>query len=127
MESATRTVGFTAVLCDDCRGARDLPVLDALRETVSRSPHGVLVRAPCQLGKLWCHARTRAAGDGAVVLVQPCDVQRRPTGPVIAVGPIRSRPDLAALTGWMAATPLTADSLPARLRTRMTAAQAQNN
>ena len=125
MESVTSAVGFTAVLCDDCQG---LPALDALRETVRRTPHGVLVRAPCQLGKLWCSTRTKASGaSGTVVLVQPCDVERRPTGPVIPVGPIRTRTDLAALTGWMTATPLTADSLPARLRTRVPSAQARNN
>ncbi|MDI2030315.1 hypothetical protein QFW96_16920 [Saccharopolyspora sp. TS4A08] len=125
MESATRTVGFTAVVCDDCR--EQLPVLDALRESVSRTPHGVLVSAPCQLGSLWCRTRAQTSGDGTVVLVQPCDLKRRPTGPVIPVGPLRDRADLAALTGWMTSTPLSADTLPARLRTRTPATHAQNN
>jgi hypothetical protein len=114
MSAVTTEAGFTAILCGDCRDGRELPVLDALREAVGRCPHGVLVSAPCQLGDLWCRDRPEAS-DGKIVLVQPCDTERRPTGAVIPVGPIRSREDLASVATWMS-SPLDRGALPQHLR-----------
>ncbi|GAA2363293.1 hypothetical protein GCM10009854_48750 [Saccharopolyspora halophila] len=108
--------GYTAVLCEACEPNDDLGVLDALSDSVSRSPHGVLVRSPCQLGKLWCHTRKNSRRTtGQVILVQPCDTRRRPLGPVILVGPIRTSADLADVTRWLKSTPTSAHGLPDRL------------
>ncbi|MFC7339909.1 hypothetical protein [Saccharopolyspora griseoalba] len=115
-ERQNRT-GYTAVLCEACEPSDDLGVLDALSDSVSRSPHGVLVRSPCQLGKLWCRTRKNSRRTaGQVILVQPCDVRRRPLGPVILVGPIRTSADLADVTLWLESTPTSAEGLPERLR-----------
>ena len=114
-EQETRAA-FTAILCDDCANSDDLPVLDVLRNTVRSCPHGVLVRSRCQLGQLWCHLRkTAGAARGAVVLVQPCDTDRRPLGTLLPVGPIRTADDLAAVARWLATAPNTTDGLPAHL------------
>ncbi|MBB3051527.1 hypothetical protein FHS23_002550 [Prauserella isguenensis] len=107
---------FTVVLCDDCGGDEPAAALDALRDVVRRSPHAVLVRAHCPLGRLWCRARTKAHTAGRVVLVQPCTTDRTPTGATVIVGPVRTAGDVAALTHWLESTPLTPGALPARLR-----------
>ncbi|MGP4014783.1 hypothetical protein [Saccharopolyspora sp. 5N708] len=109
--------GFTVVLCDNCEHGGDLPVLSNLREVIRRCPHGVLIRARCPLGRLWCHTRkTAGPSAGHVVLVQPCTSTRRPVGAVIPVGPVRSTEDLAALARWLESTPLSPAELPRRLR-----------
>jgi hypothetical protein len=110
--------GFTVIACDDCTDDSELPVLAAFREMVRRCPHGVLVRANCPLVRLWCHTRKLSApqATGPVVLVQRCTPARRPLGPVIAVGPLKTAEDLVTVTRWLETTPLTADGLPGRLR-----------
>lgn len=108
--------GFTAVLCDDCEYDDGLPILDALANSVRRSPHGVLVRSPCQLGPLWCHSRKNSRRtNGSMLLVQPCDTHREPLGPVITVGPIRTPNDLITVAGWLETAPTSAADLPKRL------------
>lgn len=119
--------GYTAVLCDACEPRDDLGVLDALSDSVSRSPHGVLVRSPCQLGKLWCHTRKNSRRTtGQVLLVQPCDIRRQPLGQVILVGPIQTSADLTDVTLWLESTPTSADGLPDRLRTPLTSPASPN-
>lgn len=107
--------GFTVVLCDDCEDDGELPILAVLRETIRRSSHGVLVRARCSLGRLWCHARKTSGPAGRAVLVQPCTSSRTPLGTVILVGPVRTADDLAALARWLQSVPLTVTELPPRL------------
>lgn len=110
--------GYTAVLCEACEPSDDLGVLDALSNSVRRSPHGVLVRSPCQLGKLWCHTRRNSrCTKGQVLLVQPCDIRRQPLGPAILVGPIQTSADISDVTLWLESAPTSAEGLPARLRT----------
>lgn len=113
--------GFTVVFCEDCEDGDcedngELPILAVLRETIRRSPHGVLVRARCPLGRLWCHARRTSGPAGRAVLVQPCTVGRRPLGTVIVVGPVRTADDLTALARWLESVPLAVTGLPPRLR-----------
>ncbi|MEU5845322.1 hypothetical protein [Saccharopolyspora shandongensis] len=110
--------GFTAIFCGSCGESGELPLVAALRETVRRSPHGVLVRAACPLGHLWCHIRktSTAHATGQVVLVQRCTSTRRPLGPIILVGPVETAEDIAELTRWLETTPATVDGLPQRLR-----------
>lgn len=112
--------GYTAVLCDTCDYDDALPVLDALGNSVRRSPHGVLVRTPCQLGQLWCRSRKkRQRTNGPILLVQPCDARRKPLGTVVAVGPIRTPEDLRAVTQWLESSPTSAEGLPARLHQQL--------
>lgn len=106
--------GFTAVICDTCAdGGQDL---EPLRETVRRSPHGMLVRVHCPLGMVYCHAREASTSAGRVVLVQPCTASRIPLGSAVIVGPVRTADDLAAVARWLETTPIDESALPARLR-----------
>ena len=107
--------GFTLIVCETCAdaGPQDLA---PLRETVRRSPHGVMVRVRCPLGTLFCHARKAVANAGRVVLVQPCTADRSPLGAAVVVGPVRTAADVAALVRWPEMTPIDEDTLPVRLR-----------
>ncbi len=104
--------GFTVVVCqaDACGTAPAL--MPALRGVVRSTRHGVLIASGCTLGTLTC--RSRAAGT--VVLVQPCDVDRRPVGSAVHVGPLRTRSDVADLVSWLRAGNLDAAALPWWLR-----------
>ncbi|MDQ4119643.1 MAG: hypothetical protein M3235_22190 [Actinomycetota bacterium] len=97
-------------------GAAALPGVDevlveGLRAVVRDSRHGVLVSGGCPLGP-GCGTRE----PGMVLLVQPCDADRAPLGPVVVAGPVRSTDDVRAVTGWLARGDLDPDGLPARLR-----------
>ena len=111
--------GFTVALCQAC-GDPELPVLQHLRETIRRCPHGVLVSSSCLLGRLSCHTRTISGSPGgAIVVVQPCSsTSREPLGHAIRVGPLRTHADLAALARWLRQSRLTPGSLPPRLQPR---------
>ncbi|MER6987628.1 hypothetical protein ABT337_04880 [Saccharopolyspora hirsuta] len=109
--------GFTVVLCDSCEDGGELPVLAALREVIRRCPHGMLVRATCPLGRLWCHAgKVTGALSGHTLLVQRCTRSRSPVGEVMLVGPVRTAEDLAATARWLEPVPGDIDDLPRRLR-----------
>lgn len=116
--------GFTVVRCAACTqmpsgfddGAAALPGVDevlveGLRAVVRDSGHGVLVSGGCPLGA-GCATRE----PGMVLLVQPCDTDRTPTGPVVVAGPVRSTDDVRAVTAWLACGNVDQDELPARLR-----------
>lgn len=122
--------GFTAVRCGSCArmpsGFDDdgdgvvaaLPgvdevLLEGLRAVVRDSRHGMLVTSGCRLGPGLCGARR----PGLLVLLQACDAGRRPTSPVVVVGPVRSTDDVRAVTSWLqgGGAPDPA-GLPARLR-----------
>lgn len=115
--------GFTVVRCAACArmpsgfddGAAALPGIDemlveGLRAVVRDSRHGVLVTGGCPLGP---GCGTREAG--MVLLVQPCDADRAPAGPVTVVGPVRDTDDVRAVTGWLARGDLDPVGLPVRL------------
>ncbi|MFI6510427.1 hypothetical protein ACIBCT_22715 [Streptosporangium sp. NPDC050855] len=110
---------FTVLVCQagPCRsGEPGLDVLTRLAATVRHSPHGVLVRTGCLLNAPRC--RTGAAHDsGCHLVVQPCDVNRRPRGTAIPVGPILTPQDARAVTSWLAGSVLDAEGLAPRLRT----------
>lgn len=110
--------GFTAVVCQHCNTDAELPMLQSLRDTIRRCPHGVLLTSGCILGHLWCRAiRSRTPRlAGPIVLVQPCTTERRPIGPAIPVGPLRTLEDLTALGRWLERAPHRNHGLPARLR-----------
>ncbi|MFP5020340.1 hypothetical protein [Pseudonocardia phyllosphaerae] len=140
--------GFTAVRCgscaqapsgfDDDTGSTDgtadtgvvasLPgvdevLLEGLAAVVRDSRHGVLVTSGCRLGAGLCATRR----PGLMLLVQACDAQRRPTSPVVVVGPVRSTGDVRAVTRWLqgggAPDPV---RLPVRLRCAIRRTPAQH-
>ncbi|GAA2803801.1 hypothetical protein [Saccharopolyspora taberi] len=121
--------GLTAIVCDSCGDSGERPLLAALRETIRRLPHAVLLRTTCPLGRMWCHTRKISApyGAGQVVLVQRCTDTRRPLGPVILVGPVETAEDVAELTRWLETRPLEVESLPRRLRRLQNAHRSNQN
>ena len=106
---------FHAAVCRSgpCAGTtrRLVPLL---RAATRRCPRGVLISAGCLL-----HApRCRGPGhdSGAYLLVQPCDVNRRPSGTAIGVGPVLTDADAAAAAEWLAFGDLDEALLAPRLR-----------
>ena len=86
-------------------------VVAALREAVRTSREGVLVSAGCFLGSGICAARAVAP----VVVVQPCDEERRPTSCALVVGPLRTSADVQSLGGWLRTGDLDPRLLPPHL------------
>lgn len=110
--------GFTIVVCRGSGCAHsELAVVDPLRTSIRRCPHGVLVISGCVLGPMLCRAWNQAGADAQSVfaLVQPCDTERRPAGPVVPVGPLRTRDDVDVLCRWLEAGELTRERLATRL------------
>jgi hypothetical protein len=109
--------GFTAVVCRSAACGRGdsgtvaEELFAALRDTVRRTRHGVLVSSGCLIGPSAC--RTRAPAP--FVLVQPCDPERRPRGSAVHVGPLRTRADVETLVTWLRDGRLDAGLLPAHL------------
>jgi hypothetical protein len=109
--------GFTAVACrsegcgngDGATMAEDL--FAALRTAVRDSRYGVLVSAGCLLGQSICGARATAP----VVLVQPCDAERRPVGVAVRIGPLRTAADVEVLVAWLRGGDLDPGLLPAHV------------
>ncbi|WP_433287120.1 hypothetical protein ACQPZQ_32360 [Pseudonocardia sp. CA-142604] len=116
MRSASGS-GFTVVLCTTpACGAGDEgtvagKLIDALRGAVRTSRYGVLVTTGCLFGGAACGVRARAP----MVLVQACDPGRRPTGPAVRIGPLRTGADVDALVTWLRTGHLDPAVLPARL------------
>ena len=106
--------GFTVIMCTQCRADRGLPIVEELRDSIRRSRHGILVNAPCLLGKLTCAARTD--GPGSMVVLQPCTDNRSPLGPPRWIGPITNLADLAALRDWLDRGEWNIGTLPQHLR-----------
>lgn len=104
--------GFTVVVCQADSCLSGLALMPALRSVVRATRHGVLISSGCTLGTLTCRSRTA----GTVVLVQPCDVERRPVGPAVSVGPLRTRSDVADLVAWLRAGEFDTAALPWWLR-----------
>lgn len=103
--------GFTAVYCGTagCPHTRApdpaaYSIVEALQAIVRSRPHAVLVCAPC-ITPGFCGQSSTASGVGALVLVQPCDVDRRPDGPAVLAGPLHERSDLEELCSWLADGP----------------------
>lgn len=108
---------YTAVLCCAPRCGEGDPgtawsdTATALRATVAAGRYGVLVSAGCLVGPAACGLRPSAP----LVVVQPCDTDRNPTGPALRIGPLRTAADVDALAGWLRAGDLDAALLPAHL------------
>lgn len=105
--------GYTLVVCAAPACVTEQPnrATEALRDCVRSSRHGVLVVSGCSLGAVGCRLRP----TGALILAQPCDVDRRPTGPAVRVGPLRSDDDVAAVQAWIRAARFDPALLPPHL------------
>ena len=95
---------FTLVVCTGCDVADDSSVIERLRGTVRRCPHGVLVSAG------------RTVGPRTWVLMQPCWPDRTPVGSAHWIGPVVDRRDAHALCSWVEGGDWDVAALPARLR-----------
>ena len=107
--------GYTLVIClaRACGTEQTNRAAAALRECVRSSRHAVLIVSGCSLGAVGCRLRP----PGPVVLVQPCDIHRRPIGPAIRVGPLRTDDDVAAVQAWIRTARFDLALLPPRLVT----------
>lgn len=115
---------FTAALCRAApclHGEAGTGLRARLAATVRRSPHGVLVSTGCLLRSNRCRAPA-THDSGSYLVVQPCDTDRRPRGPAIALGPILGRADADAVAVWLATGNLDPGLLHPRLRTESQAA-----
>ncbi len=115
MTSAQRATGrpFTVALCRSCRTQSGLAVLEALRATIRRCDHGVLVTTGCVLGMVTCPARVH--GPGVMVVLQPCSIDRVPSEPAHWIGPINDENDVCVLCEWVQRGEWDCRALPARL------------
>ena len=104
---------FNVVVCTGCASDVVLPVLSTLRSTIRRCPHGMLVRASCLLGSLTC--ASRPTGAGVVVVLQPCTLDRVPSGQALWLGPVNDFDDVAALRGFIERGAWETEPLPERL------------
>lgn len=85
--------------------------MDGLRRAVRGCSHGVMVSAGC-LGKV-LHCRSVR---GLHAAVQPCGVDRRPTGGVVRLGPLVTEADVEEVGVWLRAGMPDDGTLPDRLR-----------
>jgi hypothetical protein len=108
---------FTVAFCRSCRAEPGLEVLEALRATIRRCDHGVLVVTECMLGVLTCRARVH--GPGAIVLLQPCSTERVPNEAARWIGPINDQDDVCVVCDWVAGGEWDCHALPARLRAEL--------
>ena len=107
---------FNAVVCRS--GPRAGPsgqLLEKLRTATRNCPHGMLMSAGCVLRAPRCQAAP-GHDSGAYLFVQPCDLDRRPRGIAIGVGPVLSGADASAVAEWLAGDSLDAGCLEGRLR-----------
>ncbi|MFE2441410.1 hypothetical protein ACH4TQ_12110 [Streptomyces sp. NPDC021218] len=108
--SARRGRAFTLVVCASCEAATGR-VMDGLRRAVRDSSQGVMVSTGC-LERLVDCRRQR----GVHAAVQPCTADRRPSGPVVRIGPLVTEADVEAVGEWLRAGMPEDGTLPDRLR-----------
>ncbi|HEX3827214.1 MAG TPA: hypothetical protein VHV82_08080 [Sporichthyaceae bacterium] len=116
-------LGFTIVFCSGRACESALPVRERLAATARGCAHGMLVGSPCLLGPHGCPGNVPAAVRAPVLLAQHCaGPERRPIGPTLTLGPLRSRRDLEGVCQWLtepaAAPPLFLDLWARQLAAR---------
>lgn len=107
---------FNAIVClsGPCADSGQR-LLQRLRAAIRRCPQGVLISTGCLLRAPRC--RTAPGHDsGAYLLIQPCDLARRPRGVAIIIGPVLTNADADAVAEWLADGSLDAARLEPRLR-----------
>lgn len=110
-EAADGSRPFTLVLCTLCRDGRGADVTEVLRRAVRQCSHGVMVTTGCLSRFLDCREQT-----GVYAAVQPCTVQRRPTGPATRLGPMVTEDDATRVADWLRAGMPRGRLLPNSLR-----------
>jgi hypothetical protein len=107
---------FNAVVCraGPCASSAG-PLLHHLGAATGRCPHGVLISTGCVLRAERC-LRAPGHDSGAYLMVQPCDLGRRPRGTAISIGPVLTDADAAAVADWLAGDSLDPARLDPRLR-----------
>ena len=110
---------FTIALCAPCRSPLGTAVLEQLRISVRRSAHGILVSTGCLLGEFTCLVRGNNLG-GAVLMLQPCSIDRVARGAARWIGPIANATDLRTVCAWLERGQWESDQLPDRLRLDLT-------
>lgn len=101
---------FTLVVCAFCDPTSG-QVMDGLRRVVRGCRQGVMVSTGCLTHLLPCRQ-----GQGLYAAVQPCAVDRRPTGPVVRLGPLATEADAEVVGAWLRAGLPDDGTLPDRLR-----------
>lgn len=101
---------FTLVVCAACDVA-DEEVMDGLRRAVRSCRQGIMVSTGCLERFLHCRPRR-----GVHAAVQPCAADRRPTGAVVRLGPLRTEAEAAAVGAWLRAGMPDDGTLADRLR-----------
>ena len=108
---------FTVALCTSCTAGPELALAEELRATIRRCKHGVLVTTACMLDPLTCAARPHR--PGTIVILQPCSVDRVPSGPACWIGPINDKTDVRALVDWLEQGEWDYRAPPDRLRAKL--------
>jgi hypothetical protein len=80
---------FIIVVYDDGAESNSFSVVDALRPTIRRSRHGMMIIGDPNGTAFAC------------ALFQECSKDRVPAGPARWIGPINSEDDAEALRGWI--------------------------
>ncbi|WP_235215874.1 hypothetical protein [Mycobacterium kyorinense] len=88
-------------------------MLEALRATIRRCDHGMLVVTGCMLRIATCGSRFH--GPGVMVVLQPCSIDRVPSEPALWIGPINDETDVCILCDWLQRGEWDCHALPARL------------
>jgi hypothetical protein len=105
---------FTITICMRCSAERHTDVLQMLRPSIRRCPHGILVTTECLLGQLTC--ATRPPHDGVILMLQPCSTARIPTAPAQWLGPITNTAQARAARDWIEQGNWDRHAPPAHLR-----------
>ena len=105
---------FTVAACLACAPAVSATVMPKLRDVVRRCPHAVLIVTQCLTGRFGCS--TTSSTPGAMLLLQPCTIDRVPNSSVRRVGPVTSEADAEEVCAWIAAGVWNSADLPVRMR-----------
>jgi hypothetical protein len=95
---------FTIVVCDDGAGTNSFSVADALRVTIRRSAHGMMIIGDS------------TGAPFTSLLFQQCSKDRVSTAPTLWIGPVDGESDAEVVSAWIEGGIWDADLLPARLR-----------
>jgi hypothetical protein len=105
---------FTLAICTRCSAEPETELLQMLRASIRRCPHGMLVTTECLVRQLTC--ATRPPHEGVVLLLQPCSTARIPTAPAQWIGPVTGTDDERAVRDWVEQGAWDRHKLPAHLR-----------
>lgn len=105
---------FTVAACAVCAPDITEAVMPKVKEVVRNCPHAVLVVTNCFLGTV--ADVSMGSGQGVLLVLQPCRVDRSPTSTLRWVGPVRTEAQARTVCGWIASGDWSRGSLPPTLR-----------